>query len=317
LVQAEHHQPENRPEVAAVWPRPDRHATDDHPYRHQSKKQHSLARKPCARPGRFYAVSSTSMNPNITVPMVRRDLPPMPIFRGNALVSFLSVMLFPDSVEPGGMAEQLTARLLLGDLQETFAKGIPVDTRFMAEIIADVRNGPDAKTFQQRRYGASAAGQIIKVYYAMITDPDPRVRDRANMTEAIEQAERVIEPRRGPGRPRSLSRKRGAGSSLRRYLGQFRRSLHMCAAFEMAGDPRFRRPLTIDGLMANSMLIYRMLQAWRVTHPDTSDHGYLDLNAEVFWRWEGMSFDRSHGTPLLALGFDRLTPRGTPGRPRK
>jgi hypothetical protein len=242
---------------------------------------------------------------DIPWPFVHRDLPPLPIFYRNARMSFLGVMLFPDNLE---LARKFVARLLVnrGSVQGALDEGISIDPQYMTAILDDVADGqPDNKLIKRRFYWASACGQIVKALLALINDPDPRVRRAASWKEAIEQAERVID------RPR---RSRRARSSFHPQLKHFRRSLHMCCAWELMAE-NYRPPCSVEALMLNAMLVYEQLYAWHIGRRVSGSHNhYLDTGS--FWRWPGMKFDSAHGAPLLALGFDRLI-SGSPGRPRK
>jgi hypothetical protein len=234
---------------------------------------------------------------DIQLPMVRRELPAMPVFYGNASISYFSNMLFADDLTA---ARRLTARLFRHYIQERLAKGIPIDPRYMNAFIDDIGAGrPTIKEVQRRVRWASNVGQIVKALLAMIDDPDPRVRARAGWVEAVEQIENLVErPRRN---------QRGARSGFHRPLDNLRRSLHMCCAWEMAAEG-YRPPKTIDGMMLSAMQVFERLMAWHVTRPHHLRDSYLA--APVYWRWQDMAWDDSHGTPLLALGLDRLTSRG-------
>jgi len=230
---------------------------------------------------------------------------PMPVFYANAPLSFLGVMLFPDDLI---LARKFVARLLLyrGGVQDALAEGIQIDHKYMTAILNDVvGDQPDSKLIRRRIHWASAVGQIVKVLLALINDSDPRVRQAASWKEAIEQAERFID------RPH----RRAARSGFHPQLDRFRRSLHMCTAWELAREG-FRPPRTADGLMLNAMTVYEQLRGWHAgRHFKGSRNSYLD--AEAFWRWAGMAYDDAHGTPVLGLGFEHLVPRGSPGRPPK
>ena len=238
----------------------------------------------------------------VTLPMVVRRLPPMPVFYGNAALSFLAVMWFPDDLNA---ARKSVARMLLhrGAPQSALAEGIQIDNKYLAAILDDVADGrPDEKLVARRRYWSSACGQIIKVLFALINDADPRVRAVASWSEAIEAAERAV--------GRTL-RERSTSSSFHPQLKRFQKSLHMCAAVEMMRDG-VRVPTSVDGFMLNAMVIYEHLQAWHGTRPRAN---YLD--AEAYWRWPGMAYDDTHGVPFIGFGFERLAPRGRVRRPRK
>src|SRR5258708_1425831 len=105
---------------------------------------------------------------------------PMPVFYGNARLSFYAVMLFPDDLD---LARKLTAKLL--NYGTTQIQDLPA-------ILADLRDGqPDQRLVAKRLKWASACGQIVKVLFALTNSPDPRVRKHASWEQAIKQAERA------------------------------------------------------------------------------------------------------------------------------
>jgi hypothetical protein len=250
---------------------------------------------------------------DIHLPYVRRGNP-ITIHYGNPSWTYFGVMLFPDDPV---LARRFVARLLHhhGRMQG----GHVVDLQYMNQFVDDLGYGePDNKLIQRRRRWASNVGQIIIALLAMIDDPDPHVRERASIREAVEQIEKAAaaEPPQADkqGRPR-LRRDRGTRSGFHRPLDALRRSLHMAAAWEMAGDKqqRFRPPRSIDGMMLNAMTVYERLHAWDSNRPPKDRSTYLA--APPWWAWQNMAYDGSHGTPMLALGFDQLSQLGTPGRP--
>jgi hypothetical protein len=233
----------------------------------------------------------------ITLPMIPRRLPPMPIFYGDVELSFWAVTCFPDDLD---LARKCVARMLA-------KRDAPqIALQYVEAIIHDVKDGQlSDKEITKRRYWSSAVGQIAKVLYALINDADPRVQEVASWSEAIEQAERIV--------GRTL-RERATSSGFHPQLKRFRRSLHMAAAIEMMRE-RIRAPKTVDGLMLNAMVIYEHLQAWNVIRHPSNRVNYPA--ADAYWRWPGMAYDDSHGVPALGIGFDQLAPRGRVGRPRK
>jgi hypothetical protein len=228
----------------------------------------------------------------ITSPPQTRRIP-MPVFYGNPALSFYAVMLFPDDLD---LARKLTAKLL--NYGTTQIQDLPA-------ILADLRDGqPEQRLFRKRRYWARAAGQIVKALFALTNDNDPRVRERASWEQAIRQAEREI--------GRTI---RGNRSSLHVQLRRFQPVLHFCGAFEMAGEGPLQPP-TIEAMMINAMGLYDMLRAWHVKRSfPGSRNDYLA--GDIFWRWEGSTYDDNHGIPAIGISFENLVPHGKSGRPRK
>jgi hypothetical protein len=227
----------------------------------------------------------------------------MPVFYGNAALSFLAVMLFPDDPT---LARKLVAKLLnYGTVQSALGAGIQIDNRYLAEILTDLRDGqPDQRLFAKRRYWATACGQVVKVLFALTNDCDPRVYEYASWEQAIKQAEREI--------GRTI---RGNRSSLHVQLRLFRPVLHFCGAFEMAGEGP-QHPNTAEALLANAMMLYDKLRAWHVQRRfPGSRNDYLA--GDIFWRWEGSAYDDSCGIPNIGISFEKLVHHGKSGRPRK
>ena len=227
-------------------------------------------------------------------PLPPTRLIPMPVFYGDPALSFLAVMLFPDDLD---LARKLTAKLL--NYGTTQIQDLPA-------ILADLRDGqPDQRLVAKRRKWASGCGQVVKVLFALINSRDPRVREHASWEQAIKQAERTI------GRV-----KRGNRSSLHVQLRQFQPVLHFCGAFEMAREERWRQPATIEAMMLNAMTLYDKLRAWHVQRSfPGSRNDYLA--GDIFWRWEGSTYDGSCGIPDIGIPFERLVPHGKSGRPWK
>jgi hypothetical protein len=219
---------------------------------------------------------------------------PMPVFYGNPALSFYAVMLFPDDLD---LARKLTAKLL--NYGTTQIQDLPA-------ILADLRDGqPDQRLVAKRRKWASGCGQVVKVLFALINSRDPRVREHASWEQAIKQAERTI------GRV-----KRGNRSSLHVQLRRFQPVLHFCGAFEMAREERWHQPATIEALLLNAMTLYDKLRAWHVQRSfPGSRNDYLA--GDIFWRWEGSTYDDNHGIPDITVSFERLVPHGKSGRPWK
>jgi hypothetical protein len=241
----------------------------------------------------------------ITLPMIHRQMPPMPIFYGNVRWSFLAVTWFPDDLD---LARKCVARMLAkgGVPQDALDQGVQVENRYVTAILDDTADGrPSDKEVTKRRYWASAVGQIAKVLFALITDDDERVRRVASWSEAIEQAERIV--------GRTLH-ERATSSGFHPQLKRFRRSLHMAAAIEMLREG-VRVPKTVDGLMLNAMIIHTHIQAWNAIRHSSKRVNYPATDA--YGRWPGMAYDDSHGVPVLGMGFDQLAPRGRVGRPRR
>src|ERR1700738_4311952 len=145
---------------------------------------------------------------------------PMPVFYGNATLSFYAVMLFPDDLS---LARKLVARLLdQGTLQSTLRAGCQLDNQYLLAILDDLKDGqPEWKLFNRRRKWASGCGQVVKALFALTNSRDPVSCQRASWEQAIKQVERSI------GRT-----KRGNRSSLHVQLRRFRPVLHFCGAFE-------------------------------------------------------------------------------------
>jgi hypothetical protein len=237
----------------------------------------------------------------ITPPQPTRWIP-MPIFYGNATLSFYAVMLFPDDLI---LARKLVAKLLNRTLQSTLGAGCQLDNRYLIAILKDLNDGqPDQRLVAKRGKWASACGQVVKVLFALTNDSDPRVRECASWEQAIKQAERTI------GRV-----KRGNRSSLHVQLRRFQPVLHFCGAFELAREGP-QHPDTAEALLLNAMTLYAKLSAWHAQRrfPGTRNDY---LCGDIFWRWEGSEYDASCGIPDIGISFEKLVPHGTPGRPRK
>jgi hypothetical protein len=240
----------------------------------------------------------------ITPPPPTRRIP-MPIFYDNARLSFYAVMLFPDDLT---LARKLVAKLLnYGTVQSALGAGIQLDNRYLAELLTDLRDGqPDQRLFAKRLKWASACGQIVKVLYALtLTDSrNPASRQYASWEQAIKQAEQEW--------GRSV---RGNRSSFHVQLRRFQPVLHFCGAFEMAREGP-RRPDTVEALLVNAMTLYDMLRVWHVKRSfPGSRNDYLA--GDIFWRWEGSTYDGSCGIPDIGISLENLIPHGRSGRPRK
>ena len=215
--------------------------------------------------------------------------------------SFLAVMLFPDDLT---LARKLVAKLLnYGTVQSALGAGIQLDNRYLTAIFDALKDGqPELKLVRRRRYWSTACGQVIKVLFALTNSRDPRVREHASWEQAIKQAEREI------GRT-----KRGNRSSLHVQLRRFQPVLHFCGAFEMAREGP-RHPDTAEALLLNAMTLYGMLRVWHVQRSfPGSRNDYLA--GDIFWRWEGSTYDGSCGIPDIGIPFERLVPHGKSGRP--
>jgi hypothetical protein len=187
--------------------------------------------------------------------------------------------------------------------QDALKRGL-IDTQFMAAIFDDTRGSdPTPKLIRKRRYWASACGQIVKVLFALVGSDDPRVQQSASWAEAIQQAEKVA------GRS---ERDRKAHTSFHPWLRRFRRALHMQAAIEIGRE--FGSPRSADALMLNAMVVHQRLHDWHLARRFRGTRNDY-LEADAFWAWSGMGYDDDHGVPALWLGYESLTPRGTPGRP--
>jgi hypothetical protein len=130
------------------------------------------------------------------------------------------------------------------------------------------------------------------------------VREYAAWEQAIKQAEQEWE--------RDIP-KRGKYSSFHRQLRRFRPVLHFCAAFEMA---REGPSPTIEAMMFDAMNFYNKLHAWHVKRVFPGRRNDY-LAGDIFWRWEGITYDDNNGIPDIAIPFERLVPHGKSGRPRK
>ena len=253
----------------------------------------------------------------ITVPPPAPGRIPMPIYHGNAELSFLAVMLFPDDLI---LARKCVAGMLLFCGTPQNVLGIRLNNEYLAAIrdeyltaiLDDVIGAPDKREVKKRLYWSSAVGQIIKVLFTLVKDGDPQVRSAASLKQAIEQVE-MVDHKRTRKRDKH---ERATRSGFQTHLKCFQRALHMCAAFEMARDARDGGPRTIDGLMLDAMKVHEILFSWHASRYFSGNRAsYLD--SEVFWKWPGMSWDDSHGLPLLRISFDKLAPRGRVGRPPK
>ena len=69
----------------------------------------------------------------VTVPMIPRRLPPLPIFYGNAALSLLAVTWFPDDLD---LARKCVARMLLhrGTPQNALTDGCQLDNKYLTAI---------------------------------------------------------------------------------------------------------------------------------------------------------------------------------------
>jgi hypothetical protein len=134
------------------------------------------------------------MTNNLPVPITPTPaarLIPLPVFYGNAPLSLLAVMYFPDDLD---LARKLVARLLnQGTLQDVLQTGIRIDTNYMIDILDDLRGDePSQKLVARRRKWASACGQVTKVLFALTNSNDERVREHASWEQAIKLAEQEI-----------------------------------------------------------------------------------------------------------------------------
>lgn len=243
------------------------------------------------------------MTVNLPVPVTpiatTTRLIPMPIFYGNAPLSLLAVMYFPDDLT---LARKLVAHFLSsGTLQSTLGAGVQIDNRYMAAILSDLADGqPDQRLVGRLRYWASACGQVTKALFALINSNDERVRGSASWERAILLAERES--------GRTIRR---SGSSLLHHLRRHRAALHICAAFEMAGEETVHPPKTAEALMLNAMTLYEHLRAWDVVR---RRHRSDLLSGDVFWKWQQQSY-ADHGVRDVGVPFGRLIPHGKGGRP--
>jgi hypothetical protein len=237
----------------------------------------------------------------ITPPQPTRRLP-MPIFYGNAALSFYAVMLFPDDLI---LARKLVAKLLNRTLQSTLGAGCQLDNRYLIEILKDLNDGqPDQILVAKRQKWASACGQVVKVLFALTNSPDPVSHQYASWEQAIKQVEREI--------GRTIRRNR---SGLHVQLRRFQPVLHFCGAFEMAREGP-RHPDTAEALLLNAMTLYGKLSAWHAQRRfPGSRNDYLA--GDIFWRWEGSMYDASCGIPDIGISLENLVPHGKSGRPRK
>jgi hypothetical protein len=239
----------------------------------------------------------------LPVPITPTRWIPMPVFYGNATLSFYAVMLFPDDPI---LARKLVAKLLNRTLQSTLGAGCQLDNRYLIAILEDLNDGqPDQRLVARRQKWASGCGQVVKALFALVNSNDLRVREHASWEQAIKQVEREI------GRS-----DRGKRSSFHvQHLPRFRPVLHFCGAFEMAREGP-RHPDNVEALLLNAMTLYGALSAWHAQRSFPGDRNDY-LAGDIFWRWEGSAYDASCGIPDIAIPFEKLVPRGKPGRPRK
>ena len=228
----------------------------------------------------------------------------LPIFYDNRELSVLANMLFPDDRE---LARKCVARMLLceGSMQAALEAGCRFDNRYLTAILNDVRGGdPDPRLVAKRLRWARRCGRVVVLLFALVNSNDPTVRERASWEEAIRLAESEI--------GRAVRRNR---SSFHFHLRQSQPVLHICGAFALASEGP-RHPLTADALFMNAMLIEQTLRAWHARRQfPGSRNGYLDH--DMLGRWDGLTYDDSHGVPDIGLLWENLIPRGKPGRPRK
>jgi hypothetical protein len=239
------------------------------------------------------------------VPMNYRSLPPMPRFHGNAAVSFVALVLFPDDEE---LARKYVARWLIEHEipQTALDQGVRLDNEYMAALYHDTRGEhPTEREIKQRQYWSSGCGQVVKTMFALVNANDPRVRDAATAKEAFRQVEAAC--------GRTLG-ERQADTSLRPWMRLFKRSLHMAAALELRREDVLQPARSPEGWMLNAVPIPQRLYDWQATrHFPGKRNDYFTLDA--FGPWS----DRyvNHGVPDIGIAYERLTPSGGQGgRPK-